>query len=389
MSDSVLQALPSIYDAAINSDRWSEALDAAIPILGAKQGGLLVSDLRDAEPFSFSQHSALYRTRLGSRNLRFYMENMVRWEADSWPVIRAQPKHTIIRDIDVWPDLDALRSRPDARFLQEKFGCFRRIAARLNGNRCWFDTLSLQFDIELEDFPETTFDAMRLLIPHFAKAVELGRAFDLLRSRYQAVLSALDHVQIGMCIALGRGDVIVVNREAERIFDQDDGINLAKDRTFVCRDPDVGRALAEAVQVAAHTSAGAGESAEIIMAVQRRSKAQPFLIEVTPLRDYAREVETGLEGALVTVIDPDNTTPFSTAMVADAYGLTPAESEVCRHLVDGWTNGRIADERRVSIDTVKTQIASILQKTLTRRRSELIRLVLKSSPPIAVPDMRA
>ena len=389
MSDPVLRALPAIYDAAINPDSWSEALDAAIPIVGAKQGGLLVSDLRDAEPFSFSHHSACYRTPIGRRNLKFYMENMVRWEADSWPVIRAQPKHTIIRDVDVWPDLNALRSRPDARFLQEEFGCFRRIAARLNGNRCWFDTLSLQFDVAVENFPEAAIEAMRMLVPHFAKSIELGRAFNLLNSRYQAVLSALDHVQIGMCIALSEGDVIVMNCEAERILDQDDGIRLAKDRTVACRDPDTGRVLAAAIQAAAHTSGGAGNTAEIIMAVQRRSGAQPLLIEVTPLRDCAREVETGLEGALVAVIDPENTRPFSTAMVAEAYGLTPAESEVCSHLVDGWTNGRIAEERRVSLDTVKTQIASIFQKTLTRRRSELIRLVLKSSPPIAMPDIRA
>lgn len=388
MSDHILRVLPPIYDAAINSERWSGALDAAISVIGAKQGGLLVSDLRDAEPFAFSQNSAAYRTPIGKRNLQLYMENMVCWEADSWEVIRALPKHTIIRDIDVWPDLNALRSRPDARFLQEKFGCFRRIAARLNGNRCWFDTLSVQFDVALETFPETTFEALRLLLPHVAKSVELGRAFNLLKSRYKAVLTALDHVQIGMCIVLGEGDVIVANCEAERIFDLDDGIKLAKDRTFACREPDVTRALTDAIRATADTSGGAGNTAEVVMGIQRHSSAQPFLIEITPLRDYASELETGLEGALVTVIDPENTRPFSTALVADAYGLTPAESEVCRYLVDGWTNGRIAEERRVSIDTVKTQVASILQKTITKRRSELIRLVVKSSPPIAMSEVR-
>ena len=385
MFDDVLRALPSIYDAAINSERWGAALDTTIPIVGAKQGGLLVSDLRESEPFSFSQHSAVYRSPSGKRKLQFYMENLVCWETEGWEIIRTLPKHSVIRDTDIWPDLDALQSRPDARFLQKEFCCFRRIAARLNDNRCWFDTLSLQYDSALATVPEGNITAIQTLLPHIAKAVEIGRAFTLLRERYQAVLTALDHVQIGMCLALDRGDVIVANSEAQRIFDLNDGIKLGRDQKILCRDPDIGQQIAEAVRVAAQTVRGENDAAEALLAVPRFSEEQPLLIEIAPLRDEHGEVEIGLEGALVMIIDPGNPRPFSTAKAAEAYHLTPAEAEVCRYLIDGWTNARIAEERRVTIDTVKTQIASILQKTATKRRSELIRLVLKSSPPVAMP----
>ena len=180
--------------------------------------------------------------------------------------------------------------------------------------------------------------------------------------------------------------MVVANREASRIFDLDDGVRLGRDQHLLCRNPDLTQALSQAITSAASTAGGEDTTAETILAVPRLSESHPFLIEVAPLRDYAGEVDVKLEGALVTIIDPANSKPFSTAKVATAYGLTYAEASVCAHLVDGWTNNRIADERSVTIDTVKAQVASILQKTGTKRRSELIRLVLKSSPPIATPD---
>jgi len=61
-----------------------------------------------------------------------------------------------------------------------------------------------------------------------AKSIELGRAFDLLRSSYQAVLTSLDYVDIGMGIAFADGTIVVHNEEAARILDMQDGIGLGK-----------------------------------------------------------------------------------------------------------------------------------------------------------------
>ena len=176
--------------------------------------------------------------------------------------------------------------------------------------------------------------------------------------------------------------MVVANREAHRIFDLDDGIRLARDQHLTCRDPDLTQALKRATEAAASNTGGEDNRAETLLAIPRLSRDHPFLIEVAPLRDCVGEVDVTLEGALITIIDPSNSKPFSTEKVAKAYDLTHAETAVCAYLVDGWTNNRIADERGVTIDTTKAQVASILQKTGTKRRSKLIRLVLKSSPPI-------
>ena len=385
MSNNPFQACGPIYDAAVDSERWRAALDAVLRSVGAKSAGLLVTELQGVKPYSVNYLSSAYHTPAGMRDVQYYVEHLAPLEADAWNVVRQLPKQKIVTDAEFWPDLDNVRTRADYRFLEEHFGVFRRAGVRLNDNRCWFDSMTLQYDAALTTIPNGSLETAQLLLPHLAKAIELGRSFSLLKMRYKAVLSALDHVEIGMCIALGQGEVIVANREAERIFDLDDGIRLARNHSFLFRDVDLGRSVTEAIGMASETVRGENNFAEVVLAVLRLSGKHPFLIEIVPLRDHAGEVDASLEGALITLIDPGSPTPFSTARLVEAYGLTRAEAEVCRPLVDGWTNERIAEERRVSIDTIKTQITSILQKTGTKRRSELIRLALKSSPPVATP----
>jgi len=68
--------------------------------------------------------------------------------------------------------------------------------------------------------------------------------------------------------------------------------------------------------------------------------------------------------------------------VVEAYGLKKAEGTVCRYLVDGWSNPDIAEDRNVSVETIKKQATSIFHKTNTSKRSELIRVALQTSLPI-------
>jgi len=56
--------------------------------------------------------------------------------------------------------------------------------------------------------------------------------------------------------------------------------------------------------------------------------------------------------------------------------LTKAELEVARLFVTGKKYAQIAAARNVSVDTIKTQIASLLSKTSKNNRFDLIILVV-------------
>ena len=51
--------------------------------------------------------------------------------------------------------------------------------------------------------------------------------------------------------------------------------------------------------------------------------------------------------------------------------LTRAERAVALHVLDGWSNARIAKARGVSIRTIANQLASLFRKTAVYSRAEL------------------
>ena len=65
----------------------------------------------------------------------------------------------------------------------------------------------------------------------------------------------------------------------------------------------------------------------------------------------------------------------ATQALADLYALTPTEIEVSIQLSQGLTLAEIADERKVSRETIKSQLKNIYQKTGVNRQTKLVRLL--------------
>jgi len=374
-------AILKIYDAAIDDIRWTSALNESIKNIGCDGASLHMVDLGVQAPYAVD-HLAGALTAFKGQKFHYYMTNLAALESEAWALLQVSPAREIIEDNEIWPDIQSVRMRDDYRYLEEHAGVFRRMIARLNDNQSWFDAIAFQFDSSITHIPAATKIAAAGLLPHIAKAFELSRTYRLLREQYQAVLGALNHVQIGICIALPDGTVIVKNDEAVRVLEQGDGLSLGNRGRLICQDPILQSKLNRGISNTALTAAGAAGASEFLLAVSRPSGQPPVLLEVSPLRDSLNELDRGLSGALVSIIDPERSSPIGSVRLATAYKLTDAESAVCRFLIDGWTNQDIADSRNVSIETVKSQVASISQKTGTRRRADLIRLAVKTSPPI-------
>jgi len=104
--------------------------------------------------------------------------------------------------------------------------------------------------------------------------------------------------------------------------------------------------------------------------------------DLAPLRDPGDEMGSAFSGVLVTLIDPEHREMVSIDGLARNYDLTPVETLVCRMLAQGLTLREIAEERSVSLDTVKSQARAVYGKTQTRNRSELVRRALSIVPPL-------
>jgi DNA-binding CsgD family transcriptional regulator len=79
---------------------------------------------------------------------------------------------------------------------------------------------------------------------------------------------------------------------------------------------------------------------------------------------------------MLLVTDPESSFNFPDDALHMLYHFTPAETEIANGLLMGYSAEEIACLRRVSTATVRQQIKSILDKTGTRRQTEMVRLLM-------------
>jgi DNA-binding CsgD family transcriptional regulator len=372
------EALLPIYDAMTDASRWSGALGLVATSVGAVGGGLYTRRIDD-RPYDFSAMSHPYTAATLAEYKAHRFDEL---EAHQWEYLSRRLPLEIICDDETGIPREELERREDYRFNRDRWGIGRRLGVRLNAIPSWYDAAVFVFGKDQSEVPALSYRALRPLLPHLAKAVEVGRAFAMLRERYRAALSVLDHVMVGLAVALPSGELIVHNAEARRIFSQADGLALGRDGRLICREPDLRRGIDFAIARAAGTLRGIADCPESLHLVPRPSGAHAYLLEIAPLADQGGEIEPGLEGALVTIVDPDNVPPTSVRRFAELHGLTPAEAEVCALLVEGATRDEIAERRGTTPETAKQQIKSLMRKCDAHQRGQLIRLIFRTLPPV-------
>jgi DNA-binding CsgD family transcriptional regulator len=82
----------------------------------------------------------------------------------------------------------------------------------------------------------------------------------------------------------------------------------------------------------------------------------------------------------------DATQPIDLDMrfIADAYSLTESKEAVLKLRGEGLTNAQISERRSRSLETVSSQVKALLSKTVSRNRTQLIRLATEHSPRLFI-----
>jgi len=377
------ELVSNIYDCAVNDTRWDEIVDASVKQAGARGALLGTVNISGSDHISAQpevRFSKIWR-EIPNEQIEYMRRAFLRYQIDTWKVLAQKERFGHVYDYDGYSDIDSLASREDYVFRRENLGIVRSVCFRLNDDRGQIDTLAAHFDAGYHKVPEQSQAILTELLPHYAKSLELSRVFNLLRNKYQAVLAALDHVVIGLCIVRPNRVVEICNSEAKRIFENTDLIKIDKNRMLIAKERQVSQMINQAIDQATNQQRLHPIEHENILRIGYKNEVS-FLLEVTHLRDSEGELGEPLDGALVSIIDLFNTKEIKTERLTTLYSLTAVEQQVCSFVVQGLSRTEIAERREVSPQTVKTQISSIYTKLQVRTRTELIRLALKIHPPV-------
>jgi len=363
-----------LYELPTDSHAWPARLDEFTALIGGKAAALLVQDpLR--EWMSLQLFSSLYDAQMMAE----YNTHWVRYEQHGYDQLVASHRRGFVSDREACglTSDEVYGLHPPARWFRERYGVGYRYASTLNTSGAWTDLLAVNFGVERDQMTaqEKTFG--ELFLPHFAKVIELQRTFMLLESRYHAALEALDRLDLGVLITTGEGTLVLANRIGQEMLAERDAL-----RTGPRGGVAGGTELASSIAAVVATAESHGDTAEKILSITRRSGRPPLLATISPFRESRAGLGPSLRGAIVFLIDPANPRSITTRGMEMLFDLTDAESKVLDLLVSGSSTEEIAQKRLVSLNTVRSQIKSLLEKTRSSQRADLVRLAAAVNPPI-------
>ena len=226
------------------------------------------------------------------------------------------------------------------------------------------------------EFRMSDLGTLNLLIPHIQRAFKLHFQISELKEHNEGMETALNMLATGIVFLGSRGEVVLVNTQAEEILSRADGLLLRLGRLSAAVQTE-SALLQNAIRGAVATGNGKGLSAGGTILISRE-KGHSFSITVAPLRQYSTTLSRR-PAAVLFISDPDRTQELPADLLQRRYGLTPAEGRLAIALLEGHSLKEAADSSGVTYNTVKSQLKIIFLKTNVQRQGELIRLLLNTA----------
>ncbi len=375
ISQEHLDFIPKIYETIFEPEHWSDVLQEFAFYCGAADSQLVLGDTLNNE-IIHRHRSFKYAPEHIAKIDEFATANDA--EAHAYKVVSQYPVQTwVTEELGYKKPIDQL---PFVKLMKDLVGLERMVALRLNATPIWFDGLTLLFKAGRENITDEETAISQIFLPHMAKAVEMCRPFLLLQQRFNAILSVLDRLQIGIVITNQEAEIITCNREAEEQLSAGNGLSQCRNKKLRARSGKLQSILAQQISAAANTNNLA--SFEAVISLPKCSGELPWLLEIFPLGNLGGEIGRLFKGAAIFITDPEKKEIVSTKGMEKLFGLTKAESNICELITGGFRAEEVAEERNATLHTVRSQIKSLFQKTTTSSQVDLVRLALKVNLPV-------
>jgi DNA-binding CsgD family transcriptional regulator/PAS domain-containing protein len=215
-----------------------------------------------------------------------------------------------------------------------------------------------------------------LLLPHLRRAVMISSLLDVRTIERARMAEALDALRCGVVLTNDRAAILHANRAAVAMLREGP---LCAAGGVLRAEGAAGRELRKAIGLAARDEAGIGRQG---LAIRLSApEAAPVFAHVLPLTgsDFRTRLRPDAAAAVFIADTPDAGDWART--VAGAFGLTPAETRLLAALLAGQRLAEAATELGIATTTARTHLDSIFAKTGAARQAELMRVAMQVVPP--------
>jgi len=371
---SLLPLLAALYDAALDEERWPSALRLIQDWIGSDSASVNWS-YRNAE--DYSGYSA-WRSVVGGwadpnirRTLDTYYARLFPFRAALERLVPGQ----VYLTHEIFPERTLCNTeyysdwmRPND--MHHTAGVLVAITPNV------FSNLDLQRRCGTRPFGERERLRLKVLAPHVQRALGLTRRLAELRSHSAAFGEVLDRLSAGVAILDGEARLLYANSKAARLLQRGKEVAVRSGK-IVFASTEIEPRFDAMVRRAAASAEGRALAGGGTIRVPGNVAHGRIIMHVTPLNAEVTDSLSRLPAARVAVIMRDGAAPSNMADVfSREFGLTPAEARIARGLANGNTLRDLADQFNVSSVTARNQLRAILEKTGTRRQSELMLLLV-------------
>lgn len=229
------------------------------------------------------------------------------------------------------------------------------------------------------NFSEESIINWQFVLPHLRRALTF---FHSLTDRENSILqtrATLEHHENGVFLLDGYGKTLWANPRAEELLAKQDGVRMKGGLVTLHRSNEDSQ-LRRLISAYANPLLAGGPSEDDALLASRPSGKQPFVITVAPLRGErvaALASFSDMPTVVVFVTDPDAALDRHADSLRKIYKLTAAEAKIVLAIAQGGPLVEAAERLGITLNTAKTQLKRVMDKTGATRQAELIKLLLR------------
>jgi len=219
-------------------------------------------------------------------------------------------------------------------------------------------------------FESADTELLERLLPHLRRVVTIRQRLQAAEANVATRQAALDRLPTAVFVVAATGAVVVMNEAARQLIRLGDVLLLQQGRLSLRRAAEDSRLqglIREAATAAARRGAGGGS-----LPISRNGGgAYAALIAPVPPDQAGATAEPA---AMILMTDPAAAPRNLGRTVIELYGFSQAEARLAVMLAQGRTLQEAADERRVGLETIRSQLRSLLAKARASRQVDLVRV---------------
>jgi DNA-binding CsgD family transcriptional regulator len=355
-----------IYDAALEPARWSDVVIGINEFVGGRACGLFSKD-------SISKFGVThYYCGADPRYIQLYSETHSKFD----PLASLPPFGQVVSIPDLVPFDEYRRGRFYQEWLRPQ-GCVDAANVLLEKSAASCPVL-LTVLVGKRMVDEEMRRRIALFVPHLHRALMINKTIEHKTSEAATFADTLDGLGAGIFLVDSRCHIVHANAAGQEMLGEDDFLRSVAGQ-FVARERQANHDLRETIANA--DVATATHNAAIYLTAH---DGERYVAHLLPLKSVVRGDDLPLKAvAAIFVRKIELDAQSYGSLVANAFGLTPAELRVLLAIVEVGGVPETSEKLGIAETTVKTHLYRVFSKTGATRQADLVKLAAGFSNPLA------